>query len=57
MRPGCWLGLMLCVFCSAFTLMVGWQVGHPIPLIPRGSILKQAEEDDPRANWKKMNGR
>ena len=28
MRPGHWLGSVLCVYFSAFTLLVGWQEGH-----------------------------
>ena len=40
MRPGHWLGSVLCVPFSALTLIVGWQEGHPalktnpVPLIP-----------------------
>ena len=43
MRPGHWLGLMLCVPFTAMILMVGWQEGHAaykntIPLIPIVSV-------------------
>jgi len=40
MRPGHWLGSVLCVPFSALTPIVGWQEGHPalktnlVPLIP-----------------------
>jgi len=51
-----WLGSMLWVYCSSFTIfgwasiLVGLQEGHsahknPLPLISRGSLLKQAEEE------------
>jgi len=46
MRPGRWLGLVLCV---PLTLMVLWREGHP--LVPRGSVLEYVEEEDPRRNW------
>jgi len=50
MRPGHWLGSVLCVPFSALTLVFGWQDGHParnktIPLIPRGTVSEQVEDD------------
>jgi len=49
------LKLMLCVPFNALTLISWWQEGHltckrPIPLIPRGSVLLQVEEEDPNGN-------
>ena len=46
MRPGRWLGLVLCV---SLTLMISWQEGHP--LVPRGSVLEYVEQEHPRINW------
>jgi len=53
MRPGHWLGLVLCVPLDAFLLMVGcWEdCKKPIPLISRGSLPEQVEEGDPSVNW------
>jgi len=54
-RLGHWLGSLLGVPFSAFTLLTGWQEGHParkipIPLIPRCSLSKRVEEEGPRGN-------
>jgi len=65
MRPGHWLGLVLCVSFSALMLIVGLlKVIHStkkhVPLIPRGSIQEQVEGKDlrgtsrPRFTWKMM---
>ena len=50
MRSGHWLRLLLCVPVSALTLTVWWREGHPahknpVPLIPRGCLPEQLEED------------
>jgi len=52
-RPGHLLALVLCVFLSALTLMVGYQEGRlphkkPILLIPRSFLLEHVEEEDHR---------
>jgi len=51
MTPGHWSGLVLCARFSAFTLMVEYTTFrryHPVPLILRGSVPKQAKKEDPR---------
>jgi len=55
MRPGHWLGLVLCVPFSALTLIAGWQEGHPArknphSTNPRGSLLEQVEKDQ-KEDW------
>jgi len=50
MKPGHWLGSVLCVPFSTLTLVSRWQDGHPvrnktIPLIPRGTVSEQVKDD------------
>jgi len=50
MRPGHWLGLVLFVPFCALTVMVSLQEGYlvhkkPIPLITRGFVLEQVEQE------------
>ena len=51
MRPGHWLGSVLCVSFSAVTLLVGCQERHlvckktAVPLILKRSFIEQAEEE------------
>jgi len=52
MRPGLWLGLVLCVLCSVMTLIIGWQGGHlackyVVSLLPEISLMEQVEEGGP----------
>jgi len=56
MRPGHWLGSVLCVPFSALTQTVQWQKGHlarrnSIPLIPSGSLPEKVEEEDLSGVW------
>jgi len=42
-------------YCNIMTLNVGWVTGRisksPVPLLPRGSVPEEVEEEKRRVNW------